>query len=263
LLDLFDLTTIDLSEEVIDDFGDVDYILYRLQLELNTQFNTRKQIVLKTLYTYIAHNRTLEDSYGISMYGTNSFNLVWEDVCAEVLSNKLHISLGQLELPVHLLEGYRTIDKLVDIIEKPVWTGRKADGSLFDKAAKQTLIPDIINIWHQGNVYQFVIMDAKYYNIQLEDGKKLRGQPGVGDVTKQYLYQLAYNKFLDDHQINNIRNCFLMPTQLSEVVKIGVAKMDMLSSLRLQDIQIRQLPAKMMFNHYLSRSTMDMSLLEL
>lgn len=263
LLDLFDLTSIDLSEEVKDDLGDDDYILYRLQLELNTQFNTRKQILLKTLYTYIAHNRTLEDSYGISMYGTNSFNLVWEDVCAEVFSNKLYTSLGQLELPVHLAEGYRAIDKLVDIIEKPIWTGRKTDGSSFDKPAKETLIPDIINIWHQDNVYQFVILDAKYYNIQLEEGKKLRGQPGVGDVTKQYLYQLAYKRFLDDHQINNIRNCFLMPTKSSEIVKTGVAKMDMLSSLRLQNIQIRQLPAKTMFNHYLSHRTMDMSLLEL
>lgn len=263
LLDLFDLTAIDLSEETMDDFGDVDYILYRLQLELSTQFNTRKQILLKTLYTYIAHNRTLEDSYGISMYGTNSFNLVWEDVCAEVFTNKLHTSLGQLELPVHLVEGYRAIDKLIDIIEKPIWIGKNADGSLFEKSAKETLIPDIINIWHQGSVYQFVILDAKYYNIQLEEGKKLRGQPGVSDVTKQYLYQLAYRKFLDDHQINNIRNCFLMPTQSSVIVKIGVAKMDMLSSLQLQDIQIRLLPARTMFDYYLSHSTMDMSLLEL
>jgi len=263
LLDLFDLTAIDLSEEVKDDFGDDDYILYRLQSELNIQFNTRKQILLKTLYTYIAHNRTLEDSYGISMYGTNSINLVWEDVCAEVFSNKLHMSLGQLELPVPLAEGYREIDKLIDIIEKPLWTGRRADGSSFDKPAKETLIPDIINIWHQGDIYRCVILDAKYYNIQLEEGKKLRGQPGVGDVTKQYLYQLAYKKFLDDHQINNIQNCFLMPTQSSEIVKIGVAKMDILSSLWLQDIQIWQLPARTMFNHYLSHRTMDMSLLEL
>jgi hypothetical protein len=263
LLDLFDLTAIDLSEEVKDDFGDDDYILYRLQSELNNQFNTRKQILLKTLYTYIAHNRTLEDSYGISMYGTNSFNLVWEDVCAEVFSNKLHTSLGQLKLPVHLAEGYKAIDKLIDIIEKPVWTGRKSDGGCFNKAAKETLIPDIINIWNQDSVYQFIIFDAKYYNIQLEERKKLRGQPGVGDITKQYLYQLAYKKFLNDHKINNIHNCFLIPTQDSDIVKIGVAKMDMLSSLGLQDIQVCKLPANMMYNYYLSRQSIEISLLEL
>lgn len=263
LLDLFELVAVDLSEAALNDFGDVDYILYRLQSELNIQFNTRKQIILKTLYAYIANNRTLEDSYGISMYGTNSFNLVWEDVCAEVFNNKLQTSLGQLELPVHLIDSYQPADKLIDIIKKPVWTGAKADGDPFEKNAKETLIPDIITIGRQDGVYQFVILDAKYYNIQLEEGKQLRGQPGVGDVTKQYLYQLAYQKFLTDHQISEVRNCFLMPTQSNEIVKKGMARMDILNSLGLQDIQIRQLPAKTMYGNYLSRRTMDVSALQL
>ena len=33
------------------------------------------------------------------MYGTNSFNLVWEDVCAEVFNNKLKTQLRHLPLP--------------------------------------------------------------------------------------------------------------------------------------------------------------------
>lgn len=263
LLDLFDIVAVDLSEEILDDFGDLDYILYRLQSELNIQFNTRKQILLKTLYAYIAHNRTIEDSFGISMYGTNSFNLVWEDVCAEVFSNKLQTSLGQLELPVPLLDGYQSTDKLIDIIKKPIWAGIKADGGEFDKPAKETLTPDLITISQQGGAYQFIILDAKYYNIQLEEGKQLRGQPGVGDVTKQYLYQLAYKSFLTDHRICEVRNCFLMPIQSNEIVEKGVAKMNILSSLGLQDIQIRQLPAKTMYDYYLSRRTMDVSALTL
>lgn len=47
LLDLFDLTEADLSDETLEDFGDNDYILYRIEKELNTQFNTRKQLLLK------------------------------------------------------------------------------------------------------------------------------------------------------------------------------------------------------------------------
>lgn len=263
LLDLFDLVAVNLSEETLDDFGDVDYILYRLQSELNIQFNTRKQILLKTLYAYIAHNRTLEDSYGVSMYGTNSFNLVWENVCAEVLSNKLQTPIGHLELPIPLLSEYQPTDKLIDIIKKPVWIGNKEGGGTFDKTAKDTLIPDLITIWHQDGTYQFIIFDAKYYNIQLEEGKQLRGQPGVSDITKQYLYQLAYKGFLTDHKINDVKNCFLMPIQSNEVIKKGIAKMDILSSLELQDIQIRQLPAKIMYAYYLSGRTMDVSLLKL
>ncbi|MBU3206975.1 LlaJI family restriction endonuclease [Clostridium algidicarnis] len=263
LLDLFDLVAVNLSEETLDDFGEVDYILYRLRSELNIQFNTRKQILLKTLYAYIAHNRTLEDSYGVSMYGTNSFNLVWEDVCAEVLSNKLQTPIGQLELPIPLLSKYQPNDKLIDIIRKPVWIGNKEGGRTFDKTAKDTLIPDLITIRHQGGTYQFIIFDAKYYNIQLEQGKPLRGQPGVSDITKQYLYQLAYKDFLDDQQINDVKNYFLMPVQSNEIINKGIAKMDILSSLGLQDIQIRQLPAKIIYDYYLSGRKMDVSLLNI
>lgn len=135
LLDLFDIEAVNLSEEVLGDFGDTDYILYRLQSELNIQFNTRKQVLLKTLYAYIAHSRTLEGDYGISMYGTNSFNLVWEDVCSVVFNNKLQTNLGQLDLPVTLADGYNATDKLIDIIEKPVWVGNKTGEETFDKPA--------------------------------------------------------------------------------------------------------------------------------
>lgn len=260
---LFDFATVNLSEAILDEFGDVDYILYRLQSELNIQFNTRKQTLLKTLYAYIANSRAMEECYGISMYGTNSFNLVWEDVCAEVFNNKLQTALGKLELPVPLNEEYHPTDKLIDIIEKPLWVGNKADGKVFEKSAKDTLVPDFVSLWRQDDAYQFIILDAKYYNIQLEEEKKLRGQPGISDVTKQYLYQLAYKKFLNDHGICDIKNCFLLPSQSDEIVKIGMVKMDILSSLELQDIQIRQMPAKTMYSYYLSGRTMDVSLLKL
>lgn len=47
LIDLFELVEVDVSDETLDEFGDEEYILYRLQLELGGQFNTHKQIVLK------------------------------------------------------------------------------------------------------------------------------------------------------------------------------------------------------------------------
>ena len=69
---------VDISDEQIDDFGDKEYILDRIAKELNVQFNTRKQLLLKTLYAYIANSSTLDDLDSFSMFGTNSFNLVWE-----------------------------------------------------------------------------------------------------------------------------------------------------------------------------------------
>ena len=263
LLELFDMSSIEISEELIEDFGDKDYVLYRLQSELNCQFNTRKQILIKTLYAYVAHERTLEDTYGISMYGTNSFNLVWEKVCAEVFSNKLNTPLGQLDLPVPLAEGYKPNIRLIDIIEKPTWIGCGGEGQPFEKKAKETLTPDLISVFRQDGIIQFIIFDAKYYNIQLEEGKELRSQPGISDITKQYLYQLAYKRFIDEHKIKRVKNCFLMPTIGDDIINKGVAKMEMLSDLGLKDIQIRLLPAKMMYEKYLARKRMEICVLEL
>ena len=50
---LFEMDALELSEESLQDFGDRDYILERIYKELNVQFNTRRQILLKTLYAYI------------------------------------------------------------------------------------------------------------------------------------------------------------------------------------------------------------------
>ncbi len=263
LLELFDMTEVSLTDDLLDSLGDTNYILYRLESELNVQFNTRKQILLKTIYAYVAHKRTLQGSYGISMYGTNSFNLVWEDVCSEVFDNKLHSAIGQLELPVSVCEEYKSSNKLIDIIERPIWTGIDTDGGMFNKTSSETLIPDLVTISYQNEKIEFLIFDAKYYNINLEKGEELRGNPGVGDVTKQYLYQLAYKKFISDHQIEIVKNCFLMPTEDDKIVKKGRVKMDMLSNLGLQDIQIRLLPAEMMYNYYLSNEIMDVSALDL
>lgn len=265
LLDLFDIMGVDISDEHIEDFGDKEYILERIVKELNVQFNTRKQLLLKTLYAYIANSSALDDLDCFSMFGTNSFNLVWEKVCAEVMDNQLQKPIGGLRLPMPLAEQYRDMrhKKLIDLIDKPQWSGTAPNSELFVKQAEDTLIPDLISIVNVDGNYQFIIFDAKYYNIQLEHNKKLRGQPGIESITKQYLYQLAYQPFVEAHQIGTVRNCFLMPTSSAEIVEKGTASLSMLSELGLQDIQVRLLPAEMMYRHYIDNTKLDLQLLNL
>ena len=153
LLDLFEFTEIDLTDERLDEFGDKEYILYRIENELNIQFNTRKQLVLKTIYAYIDHRENLYDIDCFSMFGTNSFNLVWEHVCADIMDNQLHKQLGVLKLPQKLKPEYNSSTKLIELIEKPMWT-------ITGKRARDTLIPDLITIVEN----KFIIFDAKYYN---------------------------------------------------------------------------------------------------
>jgi len=167
-------------------------------------------------------------------------------------------------LPVPLSPQYQDQrrKKLIELIDKPQWSGFSSNGT-FTKEAADTLIPDLISIVKVDDEYQFIIFDAKYYNIQLEENKKLRGQPGIESITKQYLYQLAYQPFVEEHQIKTVRNCFLMPTNGNDVVVKGTASLAMLSSLGLQDIQIRLLPAQTMYKHYIENTKMDISILQL
>ena len=265
LLDLFDIMGVDISDEHIEDFGDKEYVLERIAKELNVQFNTRKQLLLKTLYAYIANSSALDDLDCFSMFGTNSFNLVWEKVCAEVMDNQLQKPIGGLRLPMPLAEQYRDMrhKKLIDLIDKPRWSGTTPNSELFVKQAEDTLIPDLISIVNVEGNYQFIIFDAKYYNIQLEHNKKLRGQPGIESITKQYLYQLAYQPFVEAHQISTVKNCFLMPTASTDIIQKGTASLAMLSNLGLQDIQVRLLPAEMMYRHYIDNTKLDLQLLNL
>lgn len=263
LLELFDIMPIDLSDEDLQCFGDNEYICYRIEKELNIQFNTRKQCVLKAIYAYISHSMNIDIVNSFSMFGTNSFNLVWEDVCKEVMDNQLNNSLGSLKLPVRLNDQYKKEDTLLSIIEKPKWVGKNLGRDDFEKKAKDSLIPDIINISLQGSMWNFIILDAKYYIVQLEASKPLKGQPGIGDITKQYLYQLVYKKFIELHSFNGIKNCFLMPTQEKKIINKGYAYMEILDELKLEHIQIRLMPAVDMYNYYLSGKKMDISKLDL
>ena len=246
LLDLFEITGVDLTDETLDDFGEDEYILYRIEKELNTQFNTRKQLLLKTIYAYIAHSGSLYDMECLSLFGTNSFNLVWEGVCADIMDNQLRVRLDALKLPKALRPEYDGKLKLIELIEKPLWT---ATG----KTAADTLIPDLISIAGE----QFIIFDAKYYNAQLIPGNVPKGQPGIESVTKQYLYQLAYQKFISDHGFSAVKNCFLMPTENREVEDHGEVSMEILSELGLQNIKVRFLPADAVYDHYLDGRKMD------
>lgn len=256
LLELFDIHGVYVSAEILDDFGDTDYILSRIEKELNIQFNTRKQLLLKLFYTYISNNSSLNDVDCFSMYGTNSFNLVWEKACASVLDNQLDITIQSIKLPIPLDEAYNKKNAVLkDVIKHPIWTGYGINKEVFTHEA-DTLIPDIITICESAreddhNKYYVNIFDAKYYNLQLEEGKPLLGQPGIESITKQYLYQRAYQEFFKDHGINDIKNCFLFPTKENEFIHKGFVSLEFLKSLGLSDIQIWLLPVKEVFDKYL------------
>lgn len=260
LLDLLDINSVYLTELSLNDLGTRDYLLWRITNELNLEFNSRKQYVLKLMAALLNDSSSMIGEDNIDLFGTTSFNLVWETVCAEVFDNKLTIPLSDLPLstvkiPLNTL-GVKP-RTLKDLIERPNWIS--IDGAV---AFSDTLKPDLISVERHENVCSFVILDAKYYTMRIESNK-VEGQPGVGDVTKQYLYQLAYKDFIELNGIQEVKNCFLMPTEKDEIVSVGNVHMEMLGKVGLEKIQVRELPASRMFDYYLQRRKMPISVLNL
>ena len=206
LLDLFDLTEADLSDETLEDFGDNDYILYRIEKELNTQFNTRKQLLLKVMYTYISHQGGLYDIDAFSMFGTNSFNIVWEKICADVFSNQLDIPIGRLQLPGGLVAPYdaKENETLLSLIEKPLWSESKEPCEAAD-----TLIPDLVTFITENDetsIINSVFSAAGSTVVNSDHPVAMIDHPLVSDLEDSAMIMVGDV----DHQISVMEQCIIL-----------------------------------------------------
>ena len=186
ILDFFDMSEVLLSESDLKDFGDVNYVLYRLEREIANQFVTRKQNLLKTLYTFVATSGTSSQENSYSLYGTNCMNLVWEKACGQIFGNEY--------------------DALKKHIPRPLW---ELDGK-FDKNV-ETLVPDIVTRHeYPDGTELFYILDGKYYLPQINNGR-ISGNPGVQDVVKQFVYHKAFLDYIFSRHQCTVFNAFLFP----------------------------------------------------
>ena len=243
ILNILDVEPVNISSQDLEDFGDIDYILYRLNQEENRQFIIRKKKVLEMLKVYILKKENSTKDNNISFVGVNSFNLVWEEVCSVVLNNCLNKTLKDLSLS----NDDRT---LLEIIDKPKWKA-KPSGNEFEK---DTLKPDIVIVSDIANK-ELEIYDAKYYNIEFSN-KGIKGQPGIGDITKQYLYELAYFK----KGFNIIQNAFLMPidSEIENDIYLGEVNLELFNILleneyKLKPIEVILKPCGYIYQKYLKK----------
>ena len=117
--------------------------------------------------------------------------------------------------PQWLLRGYTDVQLLEDNNEISM--------------KKNRLTPDILRVVDLDGKKYILILDAKYYNIrtlQNDRGElKIINNPGIGDVTKQYFYQMALAEYMDKNNITGIINAFLFPST-SHTELMGEVKLD-------------------------------------
>jgi len=252
MLDLFDLTPVQLSDYSLEEFGELDFILNRLQKELNVEFNTHKRKLLQVMYSYLSNKNLFDNDNNLVLYGTTAYHEIWEKVCKLVFRDKLDKKISKLTLPVPLNGNYNPNDELINVIKKPVWI-------IKDKPPREvdTFIPDIVTFKKDS----FIILDAKYYDLKFDT--TVTGQPGLESITKQYLYELAFKEFIDNYEFTTVKNAFLFPTEKSEIINKGKVKLEILHNLGLEDIQVILLPASLMYEYYLKNHKMNLSDLKL
>lgn len=248
LLKLLDLTPVEISDNDLDDFGDIDFISDKLKKELNVEFNSHKQKLLKTMHTFINEVNSFSNKNFLTLYGTSKYNVIWEEMCAKIFDNKLKKSLKDLNLI-----DYSQI-KLIQVIDKPEWVLDYLD----QPKKTDTLKPDLITFYED----MFIILDAKYYNLDFGDDN-ISGQPGLSSITKQYLYELAYKKFLRLNGFKKVKNAFLFPSYDNQLEKKGKVKLKILSDLGLSDIGIVMVPVDKLNRMYLKNDNEFFSIVDL
>ena len=244
LLELFGIAPLCLNDEPREHFGPDAYIVQRLRAELDIQFDSQKQELLRRLIRFIEQRESLS-AESLYLYGTTAFEAVWETVCAKGFGNQLKTPLKNLPLPPGLNPAYRGKEnwELIKLIEKSKWN--LAEAKPFE--GNGTLIPDIAAFHQHKSETIFFIFDAKYYTYSLSADRL----PGIGDIDKQYLYELAFKPFLEAHGITRVKNIFLMPTEGVDLEHKGYVELPMLRGLGLENIQIVLVPAQLIYECYL------------
>jgi hypothetical protein len=245
LLELFDLTPVELSDKTIDEFDELNIILEKLEKELHVEYNSHKQKLLKSMHTFLSEKNSFSNENYLTVYGTSNYHVIWEEMCKKVFGDKLNKTLKDLKL-----EDSKT--KLIEVIDKPVWYYKDT----YPKEADGTFIPDIVTFKNN----EFIILDAKYYKLKFNENK-LSGQPGLESITKQYLYELAYRDFIVKHGFKGVKNAFLFPKYTGEIENLGHVELKILNDL--ENIQIIMLPANMINKHYLDNKKISIEYLNL
>ena len=211
----------------LSDFGSLSYQKYRISNELRTQFEDDKKLTLMLMLAVVENKPYGSDNLDYQSFGISGFHALWEKAIKEVFCDELDMCPDQVfnEQEIDKLYELRSRDELFreklkkplkEFIDAPRWTKPNSTEEIVkelkrDKGGESDrLKPDFLAVLHKENrASTLVILDAKYYCPGFS-GSSIEGVPGVGDINKQVLYQVAYADIIQTCGLN-VHNAFIFP----------------------------------------------------
>ena len=257
LSELLGFDNIELSIDEREDLGDTGTILYKLEREKGTQFVTWKQQVLDLLTRYFDDENVSVRSEEVLCLGTTSFYHAWEKACCVALGDVAKKPIGSFGIDLKEPWKSQKGKTLLELMPRPRWFKAMDDGEK-ECGCESTLIPDAIVVRKLAGGWAFGIFDAKYYIPSF--GASVEGAPGVESITKQHLYQVAYEGFMRGHDIKQVANVFLVPGRGENPELLGRVEFDVLESFDaplVNDVAMYALPADEVWECYLRGAPLD------
>ena len=256
---LLSIDEVCLSDEDVEGLGDVESLEWRLNRERSAQFIDWKIAVLDLLERYLLCRDSGAERNEIYALGVTNFYHLWEDACKVAFGDSLGERIGDLGLTLSEKWAEQSGETLLGIIPRPKWE-RYSDKGYTDCGDVATLIPDTIAFAAgDGEERVFCIYDAKYY-VPSQSGK-IKAQPGLESVTKQFLYQSAYRDFISAHNYSRVVNAFLVPTasdDLRKMARVSFPEVMGKESMPFSNyVDMWALPAYEIFDAYLRNQRID------
>lgn len=266
LTELLGISNIRIFGEDIEDIGTIEYLKKMILKEKNIQYVTRKLYVLDIMYSIL--NEYEKSNYALDKYnfGTKDFQNVWEDVCSTTISNHKNIELSQLYGINSRIKNKFINRSITQIIEPVKWIWQMKDDK--DNTLRNKMFkggkpsPDIVLLRNDdGDNLQILILDAKYYNFHISN-VDIYNNPGLADVLKQYIYELALSEFIYENDIVVYCNAFLFPSSKIYLNEKSYAIYNPLSQIgdrKLENIKAIRVDASTFFDAYLNNGLININ----
>ncbi|MDO4221879.1 MAG: LlaJI family restriction endonuclease [Akkermansia sp.] len=227
---LLSLPDIPAPEDSDSDFSEKEYMLDSIHAGLSQQFDSRRRYLLQLMERFLDRKEETF-SNGFHTFGKTEFHTVWEEAC--------RAAFGMEKSTTSMMEA-----------SKPHWQFVGAPNVFHGSA----LEADMVKV--DGR--KLTILDAKYY---VPDSSKtakeiVAAMPGIGDIIKQQLYELALRKTLTEDETKvKVANAFILPLRDDEKavgeVSLGKVEIPMLAGLGLAPVELVKYPPQTIWGAYL------------